>query len=158
MGRNRRQNEKSKRASLKVSYHFSKRDFYCRGLDGKQSSSQLKLSLGLVGALEYLRSLCKSRIEIVKGFVSQEVAEQTNSYKRNFHVKGVAADIRVTSFSLEDAFLMAEQVEEFKGIGLNFDEDYLHVDTRKEKERVCWVIKNKVRLPLTEANRSDYLS
>ena len=111
-----------------------------------------------MGALEYLRSLVGKRIEILKGYESQEVAEQARSYKRNVHVKGVAADIRISQTALEDMFYMAEQVEEFKGLGVNFDENYIHVDTRKEPDRVAWVIKGKMRIPLTEDNRSEYFS
>ena len=134
----------------KLSSHFSKRDFVC------SESGQFKISLGLVGALEHLRSKVNQHITIIKGYESSKVAEKKGATKRNFHAQGLAADIRIESLCAKDAFLLAETIPEFIGIGLNIKEDYIHVDTRKA-ERLCWVEENNDEVELTDKNRKKYL-
>jgi hypothetical protein len=55
-----------------------------------------------------------------------------------------------------DVFLLAEQVPEFKGIGLNLTEKYVHVDTRKQAHREIWVVEMGKRQELTSENRAKY--
>ena len=110
-----------------------------------------------MGALEHLRSTCRKRITIVKGFESLEVAEKKGSFKRNLHTQGLAADIQIDGLSAEETFLLAETIPEFTGIGLNKKENYVHVDTRKSDERLCWIEENQQETPLTEALRKKHL-
>lgn len=138
----------------RISEHFSKKDFIFRDENGKES---VKISLCLVGGLELLRSIAKSRINILKGYVTPEVAEKEKSLKRNFHVLGKAADITIDKLTPKEIVLFAELVPEFKGIGLNITENYVHVDTRQQEERVMWVVENGVRTEITLENRNKYL-
>jgi zinc D-Ala-D-Ala carboxypeptidase len=146
--RNRRHSPKK---TSKLSEHFSKRDFVCR------ESGEFKISLGLIGALELLRTKCGKRINIVKGFQNVESAEKSGKVSRNYHTKGIAADIQIDNIDIKEAFKIAEEVEEFKGIGLNFEDNYLHVDVRKNPERKCWVEEGLKELEITEENRASYL-
>ncbi len=134
----------------KLSDHFSKRDFICK------DSGEFKISLGLVGALEHLRSSVRKRINIVKGFESLEVAEKKGKLKRNLHTQGLAADIIVDDFPLIELFKAAETIEEIKGIGLNVSENHVHIDTRKA-DRLIWVEENDQIIEITDENRSKYL-
>ena len=70
---------------------------------------------------------------------------------------GVAADIDVDNVSLVDVFKAAEQVPEFKGIGINLQSKFVHVDTRKEVERQLWVYENGKRVPMTVELRKKYI-
>jgi uncharacterized protein YcbK (DUF882 family) len=144
---------KKPRHSQKVSEHFSKRDFVCRCA---KCESSVKVSLGLVGGLEFLRSKAKGRINIIKGYECPEASEGVK-VKRNFHVLGIAADITIDKKLSTEVFRLAEEIPEFKGIGLNLDKDYVHVDTRKDPVRSVWVIQNGEQIFLTEENRARYL-
>ncbi len=139
-----------KAKSNRVSEHFSKRDFVCK------ESGEFKISLGLVGALEQLRFLTKKRITIIKGYEPPEVAEKKGKIKRNYHTKGIAADIQVDNLDPKEAFIFAETIPEINGIGLNIAENYIHVDTRKE-ERTLWIEEKDSIIELNEENRSKYL-
>lgn len=137
----------------RISDHFSKKDFSFSDKDGKD---RLKISMGLVGGLEMLRSLAKSRVNIQRGFISQEMAEKEGNWKRNYHPLGLAADVTVDGMSNEELFLLAEQVPEFKGIGLSIDGKHVHVDTRKTEERVLWIEDRGSIIDLDDSLRGQY--
>ena len=154
MGKNYRQRRSKKsKFTFKVSEHFSKKDFYCAS-----GAPGLKLSMGLIGGLELLRSIVQKRITIVKGYESTEVSERSSSYIRNYYVKGVAALITAEDMPLDQLFQAAEQVPEFMGIGLDLTHQAVHVDTRKTDERSLWVENKGEVIDLTDANRAKYLT
>lgn len=147
-------NNHQRQVSHKISEHFSKRDFVCKCGVCNQA---IKLSLGLIGGLELLRSQSRSRIQILKGYQCPDSSEKMGKVKRNFHVTGVAADIVLERKTLEETFLCAEQIPEFMGIGLNLANNYVHVDTRKDKNRVLWVVTTSgEQIPLTPENRGQF--
>ena len=147
-----RRPKKKIQPSNKISDHFSKKDFICK------ESGSFRISLGLVGALELLRKKVNQRITIVKGFESIESAEKKGKAKRNLHTTGIAADIRIQNFSAIETFKAAEEIEDFKGIGLNIKEDYVHVDSRKADSRSLWIEINDEEVEITQENRDTYLS
>ena len=151
--RNRQGAAKRPRFSGKLSDHFSRKDFLFIDENGKESC---RVSLGLVGGLELLRSLAKNRVNIVRGYVTPEAAEKQGNWKRNYHPLGLAADITIDNLSVREVFLLAEQVPEFKGIGLNLTDKYVHVDTRKQEAREVWVVEDGRRIELTDATRRTY--
>ena len=148
---NRRNTPPKKHFTNKISDHFSKRDFTCK------ESKKFKISLGLVGALEELRSMLKKRIEIIKGYECPEVAEKKGKLKKNYHTMGLAADIKIEGMSPTELYLAAEKIDAFHGLGLNLDDSYIHVDTRKT-ERLCWIEQNDTDIELTDENRSRYFA
>lgn len=127
---------KKMRAARKISDHFSRKDFSCRCGECQEA---LRLSLGLVGGLELLRSKSQHRINILKGYMCQTSAEKVGKVRRNFHAIGVAADITIDDLSPKDVFQLALDIPEFMGIGLA--DDHVHVDTRKENDRIIWIEK-----------------
>ena len=134
----------------RISDHFSKQDFVCK------ESGKFKISLGLVGALEELRSQLQKRITIIKGFECPDIAEKKGVLKKNLHTQGLAADITVSDISLNDLFKTAETIPSITGIGINKTDNYIHIDTRKE-DRTCWIEENENEIELTDENRSTYL-
>lgn len=138
--------------TTKLSENFSKEDFWVKDDEGKH---RLKISLGLVGALELLQFKLGRSITIVQGYVTPEQAERSGNWKRNFHLLGLAADIRVKELSLEALFLVAETIEVFKGIGLDIIGNHVHVDMRHQDERVLWVVQDGEELELTDALRQQ---
>ena len=145
---------KKQKRSTKISDHFSERDFQCKC--GK-CSNELKISLGLIGGLEMLRSKLRKRIEIIKGYQCTESREAAGSFRKNFHGMGIAVDIRVDDCDLKTVFKAAEEIPEFKGIGINFTDNVVHVDTRKEDVRQEWITELGKRVELTLENRAQYL-
>lgn len=146
-----RRPRKRKKNRNKLSEHFSKKDFVCK------ESGTLKISLGLIGALELLRAKSKKRISILKGFQSLESAEKAGTIKRNYHTQGLAADISIESLTVQESFKLAEEIPEIKGIGINLKENYIHVDTRKAKERSVWLEVKDQEIEVTQDNREQIL-
>lgn len=153
---NQKNNKNSKWNRYRISDHFMKRDFDSRRKDCSCGSS-LRISLGLVGIIEALRAQLNQRIDIVTGYYCPDCRDRQYGIKRDFHHMGVAADIRVENMSCEDLFLIAETYPELKGIGINFDDNHVHIDTRKEDERQTWVEINDEWIELTPDNRDDYI-
>ncbi|MFT5171725.1 MAG: hypothetical protein ACI9BD_001503 [Candidatus Marinamargulisbacteria bacterium] len=151
--RSRTRSRKKPTFTHKISQHFSKRDFSCQCGD---CANAIKVSLGLVGGLELLREKVKKRVNVIKGFMCQTATEKSGSYKRNFHLMGLAADITVSGLEAKDVFQIAEDIPEFKGIGLNLKENFVHVDTRKIDDVQKWVVVNGERIELTPENRNTY--
>ena len=131
-----------------------KRDFDSRN---KECGCNLRISLGLVGVIESIRSILKKRVEILTGFYCPSCGINDKSHKRNYHCSGVAADIRVESVENTELFLLAELHPEVKGIGINLDDSYVHIDTRKEDVRELWVEKDNTVIQITEENRHEYI-
>lgn len=141
--RSRQNRSRKKQDFQKVSDHFEKKDFMCKsGL-----SKKLRISAGLVGCLEYIQSKVKTPISIVKGYECAESSEKNRRLKRNYHMQGLAVNIVVADMSLEAIFEIADTVEEFTIIGINYDEGYIHLCTVKGRERERWVIKNGEETP-----------
>ena len=150
--------KRSKWNRYRISEHFMKRDFDSRKKDCGECKNSLRISLGLVGVIESLRSKLNKRIEIVTGFYCQHCRSKQYGVKRDFHHMGLAADIKVEDMDPVELFKVAELYPEIKGIGLNLDEHYVHIDTRKSDDRELWIETNNELIPLTEENRLDYIS
>ena len=104
-----------------------------------------------------LRTATGTRINIVKGFECTESAEKKGKVRRNYHVQGLAANITADEMSLESLFKAAEDIPEIMGIGLNLDEQYVHIRTNKAEVREMWVIINKEEHELDEARYKTYI-
>eukprot|EP01047_Picozoa_sp_COSAG01_P000209 COSAG01_NODE_3_length_63519_cov_1591.007663_27_plen_200_part_00 len=145
--------EKKSRAWQKISEHFSLKDFADNNPETEGDKKPFKISLGLIGGLELLRSLSQKRVSILKGFEHQDSGRKN---QKNYHCLGLAADIRIQDLSAKDTFLLVQKIPEFKGIGLNLEEDYVHVDNRKEEERCLWIEKDKKQIEWTEALEQEH--
>ncbi len=154
---NKKNKKRSRWNANRISEHFMKRDFDSRKKDCGECSSSLRISLGLVGVIEAIRAKLNKRIEIVTGYYCPDCKRSKYGIRRDFHNNGVAADIRVEGMDIVDLFRHVEQYDEIKGIGINFDDQHVHIDTRKEDQRETWVEKNEEWIQLTEENRAEYI-
>lgn len=143
---------RNKRKYQKLSHHFSRRDFLYHGEDG---AAKLRISLGLIGGLELLRSRANNRITIIKGYIDPN-SINGKQFKKDYHTLGLAADIRIENVSLKDTFLLAQSIPEFKGIGINLDHDHVHVDTRKEETQYCWITDKDKTIDLNDEALAKY--
>ena len=139
MTRQPKRHKKKRRFTSSLSDHFSKRDFVCRCGHCKQL---VKVSLGLVGALEWLREMVGQRITITKGYMCHDAVDKQQSLRRNFYHMGIAAQITAEHTDLLSLAKHALTIPEFRGIGLCQDTGVLHVDTRKANERLIWIESN----------------
>ncbi len=104
-----------------------------------------------------LWSKLRCHIHIIKGYQCSNCASAKKNANRNYHASGLAVDLKVDKKSLKELFIKAEEVPEFKGIGLNISDRYVHVDTRKKEDRVCWIEKSGEKIELDKYNRQSYL-
>lgn len=148
---NKNKNKTTPKASDRLSFSFKKEDFTCK------ITKKTRISLGLIGGLELLKTACQSPIKVIKGYEDPDAIGKGN-FRKNYHCMGLAADIQVKSLSLKDLFLKAKTIEEFKGIGINIDHQYIHVDSRKEEKRLMWVEKGDQIIPISEDNYEEYFA
>ena len=142
-----------KRVNRQISENFYIYDFACRHPDCAKKPA-VKVSLGLIGALELLQYQLKTPIQVIKGYECE--AHKTISVYKNYYRTGLAAQIRAETIDLIDLFKAADAIPDFKGIGLDFDNNCLYVDTRKDTPQQ-WVIKNQRRTDLTGRNRKKWI-
>ena len=113
-----------------LSAHFSKVELACH------CCGELKIESALLEALEQLRKLADKEIIVHDGYRcvthNQEVGGVTDSE----HTRGMAADIAIAGFSLQQMYELALQVPTFRngGIGV-YDSCFLHLDTRPHSAR-----------------------
>jgi len=142
---------RSKHNWNRISEHFTLKDFQ----DKQNNEGQnFRISLGLIGGLELLRSQSQNKVIILKGFQSEDISNKT---QKDYHALGLAADIKIENLSSKETFLLAEKIPEFKGIGLNISKDYVHVDLRKEATTQYWIEENNNIIPLTDELRKIHL-
>lgn len=136
----------------KLSYSFKEEDFKCKC---NQCKKEFKISLGIVGALEFIKGHFRERIEVVNGYKCSEAIGNRDSYKKSYHSLGKAVDFRVKNIPIEEVFVFCETMPELRGIGFYPKENFVHIDLR-EHERTEWVFENKEYKTLSTSLRSKY--
>lgn len=136
----------------KISDHFSDRDFVCRC---KQCQNEFRISLTLVGVLEYLRSHFNKRLNIINGYRCAEEVERLANLRKSYHGRGKAVDINVSQVPLEEVFLFAETIPQINGLGFYPDKKYIHLDVREKEKEEKWVFDTDYR-ELTAELRQKY--
>lgn len=139
-----------------LSEHFSYRDFACKC--GK-CKNEVKIHLGLVGALEAISYHFRRTPRIVEAYRCEESSNPTTPLKRDYHRQGRAAHIYIDGIPLSKLFEFVKTLPEIRGIGFDATERVLHIDTRqsdKNQEKEIWVKENGKILPLTPDLKSKY--
>lgn len=113
-----------------LSQHFSRKEFECR------CCGRLQLDSHLVEGLEALRALAGVPVVINAGYRCPHHNQEVGGVPNSEHTRGLAADIRLPGFSLQQMYDLATQVPQFAdgGIGV-YDGDFLHVDVRGHRAR-----------------------
>ena len=111
--------------------------------------------MGLIGGLELLHEKCEQEITVLKGYECSEKAKK--SLYKNYHVNGLAVEIQVEEMPLKAVYEQACMIEEFQGVGLDFERNVLYLDTRKENAQ-HWVVDGDKRIVITDENRKSTLS
>jgi len=139
-----------------LSEHFNNRDFACRC---GQCRGQLRVHLGLVGALEAISDHFRRVPRVVDAFRCEFYAEKHDTPKKNAHRMGKAAHIQVEGAGLKDVYLFAKSLPEICGLGFYPSENCIHIDTRETKnpgEKDEWVKEGGKIAVLTSDLRSKY--
>lgn len=139
-----------------LSEHFNKSDFACRC---GQCRGQIRVHLGLVGALEAISEHFKKIPRIHDAFRCEIYAEKHDVQKKNSHRMGKAAHISVDGTELKDVYLYAKSLPEISGLGLYPSDNCVHIDTRELKnpeEKDEWVKDGGKVHPLTADLRARY--
>ena len=137
-----------------LSEHFSHQDFTCK-CSRCRGKGEYKVHLGLVGALEELKSKAKGHIKILQAYRCDEQNEKLKGNKKSFHIKGKAAHINISGMKLQELYKYVKEIDRIKGIGLNSQENYIHNDTRDENPAE-WIKEGDKEKPLTSDKKHTY--
>lgn len=139
-----------------LSEHFSYRDFACRC---RQCKADVRVHLGLVGALEAISEHFRKVPRIAEAFRCDAASGGTGAIKKNSHRQGRAAHIYVEGVSLQELFSFVKDLPEIRGIGYYAKENLLHIDTRgldKDQPKDIWAKEGGKIVPLTSELKSRY--
>ena len=136
-----------------LSQHFSKKDFACKC--GQCGEEQYRIHLGLVGALEAIGGRFRRPVKIVLGYLCEKEGSRVGKSIKSVHRQGRAAHIQMDNVEIPALFKMIKMLPEIRGIGLNFEEKYIHVDTRRE-DPAEWVKEGGREIALTDSLRSRH--
>ncbi|MBU0687570.1 MAG: DUF882 domain-containing protein [Candidatus Margulisbacteria bacterium] len=137
-----------------LSEHFNHKDFICRCNDCR--GQEFKIHLGLVGVLEELGGHFRKPVKIVQGFRCEAENDREEKSKKSFHTFGKAVHIIMRDVSPKQIIEFLRTLDEVRGIGLNTDDNTIHIDTRRE-DRQEWVREGKNRYsPMSTEKKKQY--
>lgn len=138
----------------KISEHFNDKDFAC---NCKYCKGSLKISLGLIGALEFIRCSFNRRVNIIRAYRCPELNNELRGWNKSYHLEGKAADITVSGIPYEEVFKFIEKnIPEVKGLGLYPGEKFVHIDLRNSEEKQLWIYEMGKYTELTPEKRVQY--
>lgn len=146
------QNFKKKVANDQISENYKKQDFNCKC---GECSDNFKMSLFLIGILESLNLKLNIKPEVIKGYVCEQAASKRAITKKSYHVLGKAVDFKLPAERLIEAFRYLEGIAEITGLGLDLENQFIHIDTR-EKEPQRWLYQKGEQIPLSDQLRVKY--
>lgn len=109
---------------MKLTEHFDSNEFTCRHC-GKRG-----VQLPLVYALEKLRQLIGRPVIVSSGYRCAKHSVEAAKAQPGLHRDGLAADIYVVGMTARELYQYVRQVPEFRGIGVDDEQGYVHVDIR----------------------------
>ena len=107
---------------VRVSENFRLQEFEC-----KDGSHQVVLHSELLQRLQSLRSALGRPVYITSGYRNREHNARVGGSPNSYHLRGMAADIRVPGVSPRDLAAAAREAG-FRGIGIY--SSFVHVDIR----------------------------
>lgn len=132
---------------MKLSKHFTEEELMCRCR--VQDCPQSGVEPALIAALEDLRTRAGNKpIRIRSGFrcVYHPVEAKKANPGTGRHSKGQAADISITGYTARELYVLAVQDSRFRGLGVDDEQNYIHVDIRPEPP-ARWCYRNGKEVP-----------
>lgn len=110
-----------------LSPHFSAHEFRCK--DG----SEHPIDPRLIEMLETVRTHFDAPITITSGYRSPRYNRKVGGARSSYHVKGMAADIRVSGVDPKDVFAFCDRT--FVNDGVGRYPTFTHIDCRGFRAR-----------------------
>lgn len=112
----------------RLSPHFAETELACR------CCGRVLVHPELVNKLEHLRRLAGRPVLVNSGYRCPAHNQAVGGAANSYHLKGMAADIRVPGLPVQNLAALAEQAG-FSGIGLYRQQGFVHVDVRGWRAR-----------------------
>jgi uncharacterized protein YcbK (DUF882 family) len=113
--------------------HFSAHEFRCR--DG----SEHPIDCRLLAMLEAVRCHFDAPITITSGYRSPAYNRKVGGARDSYHVRGMAADIRVVGVFISTVYAWLDEVFPISGLGAyprrGDDWGWIHIDCRSTRSR-----------------------
>lgn len=117
---------------MQLTPHFSLSEFAC-----KCGCGQAKVNLDLPHALEELRE-ATGPITITSGYRCPQHRVERGKVRPGMHTRGIAADIRVKGMTARELYEIVKLFPRFRGVGVDDEQNYVHVDLRETPARWCY--------------------
>lgn len=108
---------------IKLNGAFNLKEFEC------PCCHTVRLSSELLQRLTRFRCILGKPVTINSGYRCPSYNAKINGDRNSYHMKGMAADIFVEGFYLEELLEVAKEVG-FHGIGIYSQKNFLHLDVR----------------------------
>lgn len=118
--------------NLKLSANFTVKEFACK--DGTDS---VLIDTTLVELLQKIRDHFGKPITITSAYRTPEHNRKVGGSSGSYHVKGMAADIKIAGVSAVEIAYFAQTVANGVGVYYYGNTDFVHVDTRAS--RTFWL-------------------
>lgn len=120
---------KKQHGNDKLSANFSVREFAC-----KDGSDKILIDTDLVLILQKIREHFGKAVVINSAYRNEAYNKKVGSSSTSQHIKGTAADIRISGVAPEDVAKYAEYLMPNKG-GIGLYPAFTHVDVRASRSR-----------------------
>ncbi len=107
---------------MKLSKNFSDDEFAC------PCCGEVKIENRLISKLQILRDLCGVPIYILSGYRCESRNKEIGGSPSSLHLYGFAADIYVVNMGYTQLLENVLALNIFNGVGINSNEDFLHLD------------------------------
>ena len=115
--------------SEKISEHFKVKEFAC-----KDGSPIVFVDNYIVTLQEILRQRINKPIIITSGYRTPKWNEKCGGAKYSYHMRGMAADIRVDGMTAKELAKELDKIVE-KSCGIIVYQNWIHFDVRNKKYR-----------------------
>ena len=114
--------------NINIGKHFKVKEFAC-----KDNSQVVFIDTHLVAILDILRNQVGKTVYITSGYRTPEWNKKCNGAKYSYHMRGMAADIRVNGISAKE---LANKLNEIvpDGCGIIVYKTWVHFDVRTGKK------------------------
>lgn len=112
-----------------LSRHFTAKEMAC-----KDGTEELLISMELLEVLEKIRNHFGKPVIVNSGYRTPDWNTKVGGAKNSYHVKGMAADIRIKGVSTSRIAEYADEIMENYGGVIRYD-NFVHVDVRDKKYR-----------------------
>lgn len=110
-------------------YNFRLSEFAC-----KDGSPIVFIQAGLIRGLQRIRDAYGLPLNINSAYRTPEHNAKVGGAKNSYHIKGMAADIRISNYTTDfDVMQLAATAEKQGLTGIGVYKGFVHVDTRESK-------------------------